>query len=79
MSLKYQLLSKLCQQCLERSMRYIQLCFELLKDLFAHHPLPVDEPVGGDVGVALHTPGQVELVTVEPVPQAGQHWLIGPT
>ena len=49
------------------------------EQLLAHHPLPVDEPVGGDVGVALHAPGQVELVTVEPIPQASHHRLIGPT
>ena len=47
--------------------------------LLAYHPLPVDEPVGGDVSMALHAPGQVELVTVEPIPQASHHRLIGPT
>ncbi len=36
-----------------------------------HHIFPVDDPVGRDVSVALHSPGEVELVAVDTL------WLTG--
>ena len=80
----YQLLTKFCQQCLKNAFIFSIVLF-FCKDvlifqlLISHHPLPVDEPVGGDVCVALNTPGQVKLITVQAVSRAGKQRLIWPT